>query len=422
MIKNPKIIPLIFILAIFSFVNSEFNHVSKSDQIAQTGPGIIDSIKSLFGNKKKEDISIGERLVLTEGYKKISDGALTIYYPISVKSLDLIEDYLAQQIIDSFHLEIKDCLTKINCQYDLNKKRSVVLFNNTEGYIKNVKPTNLNLVYACYNYKDHSIFINLEKESNLTETLAHEIAHMAVSEKCGKETDFPRGLGEGFSNFRGSLSQFDINHLRDSILDSQDVHSGVIVSRKFSVVELLNISYPEFENKSEINQYYTQSTSLFFFLTRKMSSEEEFFNFAKNVGVPARYSLRINSTLKKYGFKNLIDLEKQWYAWENEYFDSIRPVSRLTEEPIIVSPYGDQPLSEEEKNNIRLEAKTMWEDILDRVQTGEWTFENFDSYINSQFYNAKSIIDDPNSFRKDKERAEIEINEIKRIIQQNLVY
>ncbi|MEK7115088.1 MAG: hypothetical protein AAB847_01890 [Patescibacteria group bacterium] len=36
MIKNPKIILLIFILAIFSFVNSEFNHVSRRmDQLAE---------------------------------------------------------------------------------------------------------------------------------------------------------------------------------------------------------------------------------------------------------------------------------------------------------------------------------------------------------------------------------------------------
>ena len=261
---------------------------------------ILTNIKNFFQGKKEP--YIGDQLIVKEGYEKMSDGNTVIYYPDNDK-------YDVRQIMDYFNTELKSCLEDINCKYDPNKKRNIILFSDEKKYTQ-YAPRDI-FGSGCYSPDTHTILIDSSNIINFNRTFAHEIAHMGLSEKC--KSQLPRGLEEGFARYREALTVNEKDNLDFAVASSRNAHQKIYYGgnkfRVYSMRELLSGSYPKFKGKNEKDEFYYQGTSLTMFLKSRMKSDEDLVEFMKNP-----YS---SSNLRKYGFKSTNDLKGQWYLWED---------------------------------------------------------------------------------------------------------
>lgn len=316
--KNPKILSLIFVLVIFSFVNSELNHLAKNtDQLAQTGPGVIEIWHRLFKktpsdplrpildetaqkikqspygysytNRKLANVISGKDLK----YEKIhvKDGNFIIYFPSY--SYDYIYhdigDYLKESISDIY----KKCLEDLECESQINfdDTKFVVLTANSKDY-----KLIIGKEYAgCFIPRTNTIVINLEKKGFILtarDALPHELTHLILDNLLGTSNMSP-GFNEGMACNAESITWF---------------FSPLSLSSKNL---LMDKSYPSNYTKPF---FYEESSDLIIFLIRKLGSKAAVIQFEKEL-ISSKNS---NNVLQKYGFKDFSDLDKQWYQWNKE--------------------------------------------------------------------------------------------------------
>jgi len=310
-IKNPKIIFLVFILAIFAFVNSEFNHVSKNtDQLAQIGR----PWGGLFGLLQQKSVDI--RLPNHDTRAQVEFSG----QPISSIS--------AQKIRAIAEEQLRKSKKSLGCTKSIYSNEAyIVLCNDHESYKKRAGVAGS---LACFIQEDDTILIDLSRininlfnNELLEDIVRHECAHriygVLVDEIMRKnrplKSDDPvyelldkiyynsRALDEGHATLQEQNNEILMNMLLRSI----KVHS----QSSANLEELIGGPYMSFNQGM-----FDQSLSFVVFLCIKYQSCRDGLTETIILSGGLRNPRQLDTTREKYKEK-IKKLGDEWQAWES---------------------------------------------------------------------------------------------------------
>lgn len=460
MIRNPKIISLIFILAIFSFVNSEFNHFAKpTDQLAQTSPGVIEIWHRFFDKKSIKKPVVPEEVPILVSPYDTSNNCTTNKPSFFSRLLDKIRPRRESCSVPESEIYPTSDIFKLN-PFLRNSELNAVELNpimiisdrkrhDFERFVFDKFESDHFILYRMdYHYLPFGDYILQTAESYLQqcfEKLECEINNkkkiyiIYYGEKWQYKLVGPENSGGCYQPSTNAILLYgpntsdegynldrieeDLSHeiwhsafnqkceaankkypswLNEglAVLNEGNYRNIIFESFNINKKEGLNVwllKSEDFTNPKFQEAAYNNSASFTRFLLERFGgSEDRVLDFVFGL---------INSSdqeiyLKDFGFDGYSDLRRQWLGWELDF----------------VNNRFDKPLSKEEKERTRLEVRDYLE--LDN----ERGYSNFYDYLNQSIEGNKEIINDPDQSNFWREKAKIRNEEVERFIQRNFVY
>lgn len=306
-----KFILLVFILAIFSFVNSEFNHLSnRTDQLAQ-----VRGIFGLLGFFQKPAVDIRLPNIDTRVRVEFSGESIP---SISITKIKAIAEE-----------QLRKSRKSLGCQTKYSDEVSIVLCNDHASFIKYGGWEGLG---GCYIQGENKILINLssyeDKKDLLENAIRHECAHGVFYDFIRQvvEKDLPPVvIGQNYKVFPRfyadriiDLYSWPVLNEGYAVLQEQDNKS---LARRLmrSAVEhdFLPINLGQLitsKNYISTTAEYDASFSIVTFLCIKYSSCQD--GLLEIISLSGISRIELSETTKKENKEKIKKLSDDWQAWE----------------------------------------------------------------------------------------------------------